>query len=323
MSTLLLNPEEQGLVVFKIWPNMDYRKRLITALCAIAFGLAVQAMLFMLFPGILFVLAGNLLLVVTGYNNLVNDKAYSAVPVWQKAGKEKLRELKNMDRRIQKWDRSAVDATNLRGGLIFLLLLCVSGGSFLIGLEAETLWPQLFGANLGVLFLPHWVTGVRRILTKPNLMIKVEALLKLLDRSVEEQIEPDKCDFMLLLREGEKAAMPEDVKMRIIPKDAHPSFLGLQVQVSLNQVQGNSYVYLYVVAIAKPGYGLKQYSSQWTGPDKTVQEYRNQEDVEVLVIRQKTSKNSGYHTREQMIKKIFLGGLEFARTAAKGPFQKE
>jgi hypothetical protein len=52
--------------------------------------------------------------------------------------------------------------------------------------------------------------------------------------------------FLMALR-GEQAQIPKDVKFRVEPAGGMEGFLGLYGQVVLNEVQGRSYPYFYVV----------------------------------------------------------------------------
>ncbi len=93
-------------------------------------------------------------------------------------------------------------------------------------------------------------------------------------------------------------------------------FLGLQVQVSINSVQGKDYPYLYCVIIAKQDASL--FRKEWRAayefqhPNLTIQENIS-EGVDVLVIRQRTTANSGYYTNLKSSRYIVDTGLNIVR----------
>ncbi|NJK98876.1 MAG: hypothetical protein HC905_31735 [Bacteroidales bacterium] len=89
------------------------------------------------------------------------------------------------------------------------------------------------------------------------------------------------------------------------------SFLGLYAQISMNNVQGQDYPYFYVVLVAKRESGLiAEIAKKLNTPENVISELSSQEDSEVLVIRQYTTKKSGYHTPAKAINTIFDCGLE-------------
>jgi hypothetical protein len=123
---------------------------------------------------------------------------------------------------------------------------------------------------------------------------------------------------MMLLKGAGKTKVPDDVKFKVEISGHHPDFLGLYGQVVTNEVQGSSYPYFYVVLVARRGFGLPEIGRRHAGPSGTVVEIKNQDEVEVLVIRQKTTKKSGYHTPPSRCVEIFMDGLDLAEKAAPG-----
>ena len=116
----------------------------------------------------------------------------------------------------------------------------------------------------------------------------------------------------MLLRGG---TIPDDLKFRVDIKDRDKDFLGLYGQVVLNEVQGKSYPYFYVVLVARRGYGLEATGKGVFRPGVTT-EFKVQDQVEVFVIRQKTTKTSGYHTKPGDALLILGDGLGLAERLA-------
>jgi hypothetical protein len=93
-------------------------------------------------------------------------------------------------------------------------------------------------------------------------------------------------------------------------------FLGVQVQISINSVEGRDYPYLYCVIIAKQEANIFNkkhdiiYSLQpnWITFEETVSE-----GVDVLVIRQYTTKTSGYYTNAKASNAIVNTAIAAAR----------
>lgn len=317
MPQLLLTPSEQGIVVFQIWPALPYAVRAAIAITLVLAGLAWQVLALSLLPGIVLVLAGNLFFLVRGYNNNVDFGKFKPGWEWQAATVDKIREIQKLDLRMKTWDRSALDISNRFGFMVFGLVLAVLLGLFFVGWQNEEQALVLVSVNAAVLLLPHWLTGIRTILTRPRLMLKIDAFLKLFD-FVKDEVASDRLEFSLLLEGKEPQAIPSDLRFRYVPKGAVAGFLGLQGQMAVNEVQGKSHLYFYVVAVAEQGYGLTGRLADWTPPEGLVLEPSDTGQVEVLVLRQKTTKNSGYSTDAFQIRSIFHYGLILAKRVACG-----
>jgi hypothetical protein len=165
------------------------------------------------------------------------------------------------------------------------------------------------------MILPFWLTGVRSILKNDRLVIKVRMLLGVEDafqgmgpREAEQfqyqlQTAPD--------RDTGKD-IPVDVKALLLREDAPESFLGLQMQVSINSVQGADYPYFYCVIVGRPELGL-QFAELGGRPSNLVVEPSHENGVDVIVIRQRTTKKSGYETKPRVANEIFRYALEQTR----------
>jgi hypothetical protein len=176
---------------------------------------------------------------------------------------------------------------------------------------------MILAVDIGVLLLPHWVTGLRGIMTLPNLLLKIKLIRKLL-ADIEGLIAQHQAEFFMLLKGGE-TKLPDDVKFRVKIQGQHPDFLGFYGQIVTNTVSSKTYPYLYVVLVAKQGFGLNRSFERYTPSRKIVKEYKEEGDVEVFVIRQHTTRTSGYHTKYKDARRIFLEGLEVAEKSAVEP----
>ena len=88
-------------------------------------------------------------------------------------------------------------------------------------------------------------------------------------------------------------------------------FLGVQVQVSINSVQGKDYPYLYAVVLGKGNFSLpgkagrRQRRRAWTWSPSSAQK----EGVRFNVIRQHADKGGGWHTEQAQIDVIVAEAL--------------
>lgn len=317
-SLLSLSLEERGIVVFHFWPFMAYGKRLALSLTLVAAGLFLQFLTGSFMAGALLLLVGSVLLCVQGYHNRVESGGFSPGSDWENVDIQRLHDLQELDRKMLRWNRSGMDVTNILGLIILGIVAAPSAYAAFHYLEyGFAPYPpgiRILLFNALVLLGPHWITGTRRILRLPKMMVKVEALEALLN-SARREIDEAQVTVMMLLR-GE-AKIPEDVKLRIRIPDAPEQFLGMYVQVVTNDVKGTSYPYAYVVLVARQGYGLESATKDIAPPKGVIKEFKLENDVEVLVIRQHTTKTSGYHTKPPVAAMIFNAGLTMAKAAVR------
>ena len=309
---LLPHTEDRAIVVFHVLPSLEYGTRMIAAFGLMAAGFAVQLAMMAVLPGVLLIAGGNLLLLVRGYDNRVDFGAMDPTAEWERVEIDRLEDLVKLHKRMRKWDLSILDITNAAGAVLFLVIaattaaLAVFSGGILRILVIDAM----------VLLLPHWVTGVRSILVRPKLMVRVDAVRDVLERSARALAEHEV--NLLMLLSGSSTKIPDDIKFKIDIKDRHPDFLGLYGQVVLNEVQGRAYPYFYAVLVARRGFGLEKASSAHGAPPKVTIELNEQDKVEVLVIRQTTTKTSGYHTESIDAVKILRFAIRVAEQTAGG-----
>jgi hypothetical protein len=309
---------DRGTVVFTFLPSLAYNTRLAVAFVMIAGGVAWQLASGALLPGILLVALGNLLLIVKGYDNRVDAGRFDAAAQWERVGTEKLQELKVLDKRMRRWDRSLLDVTNPLGAVAFVVLCGAIVLALVSSLSAESEpahYMFILALNALVLLVPHWVTGIRSILRRPGLLVRIEAIETVLDRARRRLQDHDV--ILLMLLSGGEVRIPEDVKFKVEIAGSDPEFLGLYGQVVINEVQGKSYPYFYVVLVARNGYGLHDAYRSHRPSGNVTKEFKREGEVEVMVLRQHTTKRSGYHTNPAVAHAIFYEGLNLAERVAR------
>lgn len=309
---ILPRDEDRGIVVFWVLPSLAYRLRLIASLALIAAGCLIQIVTESLLPGLWPLVIGNLLLLVKGYDNRVSAKGLDMEAQWEPVEPARLEQLEALHKKMRRWDRSALDLTNPLGFVVLLVVAAPIAFALLMFPGA----PRILAIDAAALLVPHWITGTRSILTLPKLMVQIKATRDVLD-SARAALERHKLVPLMLLSGGD-AKIPEDVKFRIDLAGRHEDFLGLYGQVSINDVQGTSYPYFYVVLVARKGFGLAAARRKYRPAPNIVAEFDLKGEVEVLVIRQRTTKNSGYHTNSGTAREIFRQGLTLAEKVGRG-----
>ncbi|HEX6863255.1 MAG TPA: hypothetical protein VF414_10595, partial [Thermoanaerobaculia bacterium] len=204
-------------------------------------------------------------------------------------------------------DTTPWDITSGRGFLTFVLALAGIGAVALasgVRLGADAFFRLALGA--GLLIVPLWLNGIRTTWNPSELRKKGQALAVARDAAKEEKgFEPVP---MLALREGPRGKYPVDARLMLRPaSDDGSGFLGVQVQVAMNNVQGTDYPYLYAVVLGKSPFRLPPARGRHRRPEGNVDlvyEQGRDEGVDFLVIRQHADTQGGWHTQPEHIREI-------------------
>jgi hypothetical protein len=295
-----------------VLPRLAYGPRIATALAILAAGVAIQALALEAVPAVAILLggavllAGNSLLLLKGFD--LQPKHVRRDTSWERSTLDRFRRVPQMEREVSRWDAAAIDVTCGRGffALLFFGILPVGVACFLLYRheEARTL-ALLVAVDGAVLVVPHWLTGLRRQWRPTALAERVNGLLLAVD-SIRDRmgdrarIQPT---FRMVGDEGER--VPTDARIFLGIPDAPAGFLGVQFQVAINQVQGTNYPYLYAVIVARESFGLLDHVEEVERiADGLTVESTAEDDAHVIVIRQHTTKTSGYHTGGRAVVRI-------------------
>ncbi len=122
---------------------------------------------------------------------------------------------------------------------------------------------------------------------------------------------------LLALREGRRGHYPVDARLMARPaREDASGFLGVQVQVAMNNVKGTDYPYLYAVVLGKGDFRFPKAPGRATvdGVDLVI-EAGEGEGVRYRVIRQHADTHGGWHTEPDDIRGIVRAALDRAREA--------
>jgi hypothetical protein len=91
-------------------------------------------------------------------------------------------------------------------------------------------------------------------------------------------------------------------------------FLGVQVQVAMNNVKGTDYPYLYAVVLGKGDFRFPKARGRESGLGVSlVSEAGESEGVRYEVVRQHADESGGWHTEPAHIRLIVSAALQRAR----------
>jgi len=295
---------------------MAYDVRIVVSIVLLFLGILFQIWTLTPWPGIPFLIMSAGLMLVKGYDSRARMKRYSPDTNWTDVDMKQIEEIEVLRKKNREWDRDALDITNSIGCLVFFAVIgLVAVLTIAVGaLTGDPILAMIIPVDGAILLMPLWLTGLRFILTQPNLAVKVRLIRKLEEqfRSIRTENETF-APALKLTRDVRGNSVPIDARFTIRMRPSPNGYYGLQAQININLVQGTSYPYFYCVLAAQPGFGLKQYLPSVPQTDKIICEYQEDEQAEVLVIRQFTTKKSGYHTNDKVCWEIMYIAVQSAR----------
>ncbi len=311
--------EATGLRFVLDLPGLRSRFLLAAALWLVGLAVVTFAPAAVAPVGILLLLGGHLPLWARTQTLAPGGATPRHEEVWAPVEDDWLARIEALEKRGARWDTTPWDASNLWGALCLLLAASLVG---VLALLAGAASPPLFlrlGLAGGALVVPLWFNGIRTTWNPSELRKKGEALA--VARAVAETQAAGELDPvpLLALREGRRGRYPVDARLMLRPAaDDGSGFLGVQVQVALNNVQGTDYPYLYCVVLGKPGFRLPPsgHPAAWPGWTlRPVYERGEGDGAVYLVIRQHADRSGGWHTAPEQIRELVGRALEEARRA--------
>jgi hypothetical protein len=319
LSSLLPTAAEATGLRFLL-PLGGLRARFVLSGSLFAFGLATWCLI----PGPLAVaglpllLLGHLPLWARTQTTAPGGATPAHEDVWAPVEDDWLERVSDLEKRGARWDTTPWDISNAIGCLGLLgVLLVVATLAFLVGTAfgVDALFRVALAAPL--LLVPLWLNGMRTTWNPSELRKKGEALA--LARAALAETGGKDFDLvpLLALREGRRGHYPVDARLMARPaREDSSGFLGVQVQVAMNNVQGTDYPYLYAVVLGKGDFRFpKAPERQIAHGVSLVFEGGRSEGVRFRVVRQYADKRGGWHTDAGQIQGIVTAALEQARQA--------
>jgi hypothetical protein len=313
-------PEKRDSVRFHFAKSLSYNIRIGLAMVFLVSGFGVQLYYMKALYGAPLLFIGICLVLVKGYDSRMRIKGFKQDPNWKTVSIEKIEEIEQLRKKNIKWDRDALDISSWVGVLSLILIgsVAIVGALVLGELSKDFRVTAILAIDVAILMIPLWFSGMRLIMKQPNLAIKVRMVMWLHKLFRDRKRKGEEFKPALKLSRGkDDKTIPEDARFSVAFPDCPEGFYGLQAQINLNVVQGTSYPYFYCVLAAKPGFGLSQFKKKIPLAKRIICEYQEDERAEVLVIRQYTTRKSGYHTKEKQCIEILTNALEGGRLICK------
>ncbi len=309
-------PSDRDIIRFHFAKDLSYGSRILVSIFLLVLGFAIQLIFMNAWAGVPFLIPAVGLVLVRGYDSRIRLKTFSMDSNWTEVSIDKIQELEDLRLRTKTWDKDTWDISNPRGcfGLFLWVIIAfaVAAGLGLL-VRSFTIFLVLI-IDAAIIAIPQWFSGMRFILTQPNLAVRVALLLKLERKFHGMNRKGERFKPALMLTRGEDGkTVPVDARFSVVLPNSPEGFYGLQAQININLVQGRSYPYFYCVLAAKPGFDLQIYENRIRKIKNLMVEYQQDNRAEVLVLRQRTTKRSGYHTRDRTCVEILEAALKAGR----------
>ena len=309
-------------IKFLFLHKMPYDQRLLIVGACVVMGVVFQVteIPFLFYVGTAFVFVGALGLLA---RRIVNRPAVRGKREWETVTLDRWERVLELDRESRRWSRAFLSTSTGLGVFIGLVAIALI---YLLGLLVE----DLTGARLFkiawcldayILFAALWLSGGVFAWRPTKLLLIIKTLLPWADR-IKQAVGPDAVvQPMLEIKRSSEGELPTGARYFVRWPASTSGLMGLQIQLSLNAVQGRHYPYLYAVIVAEKGTPLQDNPLfiEARQSDDTVS-FEHEPDVEVAVIRQRTTASTGYHTKPKdqlrIIQKAAHIARELARTTA-------
>lgn len=284
-------------VSYRMFPGMPDTIRYVIVAVLLVGGFSIQTQIGLLVPGIICLLCASLLLMFKGIDKRIFQYKVSETNDWVKTERENIQEMMRIVKELRSWDRNIFEISNAYGCLVFIAVCAVLLAMVLAQVSEVVVLDVL------ALFLPFFLSGMLKTDSKPGIMIKIENLIVAATLLREKYSGYEYSYYTLLTPVKNKTKpAPSDIKIKITPPGPSEKFLGIYGQCSLNNVSGVFYPYIYYVIVFKKGFGIKEKVKSILGNNNNItRELTTTADAEVLIIRQTTSRTSGYHTKPKDI----------------------
>ncbi len=238
--------------------------------------------------------------------------------VWAPVEDDWLERVEALEQQGERWDTTPWDISSGVGFLSLLgLALVVAVVALMVGTASGPDALVRLAVAAALLFVPLWLNGMRTTWNPSELRKKGQALA--VARATLQEVGGKDFDLvpLLALREGRRGHYPVDARLMARPaREDASGFIGVQVQVSLNNVRGTDYPYLYAVILGKdafrfPAGPLRAHE----GGVSLVLEDGRTAGVRYRVVRQYADRSGGWHTGPDGIRGIVTTAVEKAREA--------
>ncbi|HID32326.1 MAG TPA: hypothetical protein EYP24_02990 [bacterium (Candidatus Stahlbacteria)] len=278
-----------------LFPKLGFIPRSLATIVFIFAGLSIQWSSGNFFAGVIFIILSGILHIQRG---VALKRPEGGKKVWTPATIKELDKLEAHLKRLKKW--RGIDF----GSRLFIVVFPTF---FLFALFPLLKKFSILLWDLIILFIPLFLTGNRSAWEPPGLRVKLKNLKDLIQSFPWKGYPDYTYQLQFGIRRKLSGSFPFDLRLLIRKKRQREDLIGIQGQYSINRVGNREYPYFYVVLLAKKRFGLKD---KIRGVGDWTVEFESDKEVDVLIIRQHTTKTSGYHTPLPNQVLILKSGIE-------------
>jgi hypothetical protein len=285
-------------MTFLIAKKLPFPARLLVFGLFSAAGLALQTLIpggFGFLPGIIVMVPGLLFLLAKSYRNKPMDIGQED---WQPAS---VLEFDRIKSNLQQ-TRQKTYGVIYRPGfgwfiavVLFLLAVIIGGSGRPLG--------AFVCADALVLLIPFLFTGNVRLWTPQELAFRMRVFEPILSSEPAEGGDIIITPYLRLDKDKAGHQVPEDIRLMVEPRRKPADFLGVQLQVAVNNGPNGKVPYLYSVFLCK-GKGASYQAVSRMDFGEYVQEPGGDKEYGYVVVRQPTS-GTGYHTTDADVRRLF------------------
>ncbi|HEX7320227.1 MAG TPA: hypothetical protein VF399_07720 [bacterium] len=299
-----MDQEKTYIILDKISPRL----RNILSFLLVMIGYALQTTGRSFFIGLPFLIGCFLINLIKGVS--IKSETSSEY-VWEEVTPERIELVYQHCQKIKKFKSAGI------GCFIGLIFSAV----FLFSVLAPALVGKNgilpFGLTVAVidtiiLFAGLFVSGNKSAWMPNNMDVKTAVVRRLINLPVITKDPSLKVAPFLEIGKTKTGSFPHDTRMLVKFTDAPEAFIGVQGQISINTVKSTVYPYFYTVIIAKHEFDLFKKLGQPELRNITI-ENKKTEEVDVVVIRQTTTKTSGYHSDDKVQDYILENSISLAK----------
>jgi len=301
-ASFVRRESETPTLQFAVAKALGYRRRVALVVALVLVGFGLQVALLHALVGVPFLLAALVFTWVRGFDDKLDRRRIRANQAWETVEPGRIGDILTLDRKMRSWDSSLTDISSPVGATLLVLVI---GAIAVMWFLLRRDWPAIAAiaaVDGALLIVPQWFNGMRFIQTRGDLVLKASHAQAVLRRFDEEDLGGGVLAARMLMAGPEGKRTPTNFKIAVTWPDGPEGFHGVQAQVVVNRVQGTGYPYFYACLVAQAGIGLLERGLPEHLPADVIVETqpakgKGADAVEVIVIRQRTSRTSGYHTK--------------------------
>ncbi|MAG14235.1 MAG: hypothetical protein CMN78_06535 [Spirochaetales bacterium] len=251
-------------------------------------------------PGYAILAGAGVLLLAKGYKNKPEDLGYEEWKPVSFAEYQKVRANLQSSRkvRISLYFKPTAKAVVIILGVVLLIL------SLFLSAIANSVRPSVAIVDMLLIAIPLGFSGQIKLWVPRELALKIDAFYPLSsDSKTGNATELVITPYLRFDRDAQGREIPEDIRFMVELKRNPDDFVGIQLQVAVNNGPNGAVPYMYAVYLCR-GKSHTYINLANRDYDPYVKETGGDDDYGTVVIRQRTS-GGGYYTSPSQCRELY------------------